>query len=362
MTSKFADIYLRNVCKYMYKTFYDMILSELKIFSKRKKILFALDANHVAGNRIIDVDILGIEGGGGVITLYVLVTHNCKIKDLYQMILIFSTNGDFYKKMIGTGKANIVDFDDIIYYDDRIDCEYNLRIQDIIHVEYMKKYSGNITIIYGTNITNSKEKNIYKYNNLFVDRFTFSNAIENKISCEYRKKHFDYHRLKNNINLSFAFTNSVCGGLTYRKEKFDGNDGHSIFKFTTNLAGYFTEIICMFCDEKITSLSIELLNYIYNENELLLANKINAKEMEKILYINLLFRESKIIDKSTRILNKYFHKHNCKHGCKKPYSASNLFEGKQSYSACSSEPLPILLLRAVVYEHTLMLYRKLTQT
>lgn len=40
------------------------------------------------------------------------------------------------------------------------------------------------------------------------------------------------------------------------------------------------------------------------------------------------------------------------HGCKQPYSAFPLGNG---------EPLPILLLRAVIYEHSLMLYRRLTQ-
>lgn len=310
-------------------------------------------------SQITDIKIFGITGIFKYVEFHVFI--NCDIPNEYntrdQFLVIFRTNGYCYDKIMDDESINIMNYDDVRRCNDRINWKFDTYIHGIYMVKYFEEHSGNIIIIHARNQIINGEI-ICKYNNLLItDKFYVTDREKirriHKPPREKREKQYKYINYRtNNKFILTSITNSKIiiatfsrcifatwindKSKTYGKSFFSITGENMVDEFNKEIVYFFINVMHKFNNKYVTQELVELMKKIYNENEQLFTNKTNVHSMEKELCRTYFLEESNMIGNAVDIL-------------------------RNEYD-CDSEPLPILLLRAVVYEYSLMLRRRLIQT
>lgn len=356
MSVKFAENYLRKICEQLHEMFYGKPLAVLEQFSKLTNAKHIFDTD----KKITELTIVGVNGTFRTITLHILIIYG----NNESMLLKFSTNYNFYKRKINVYEMQILGLRDMPYCDENINCDCDLNISDILVIKYLGNHPENITNIYGTSI--KEEENIfYKYDKLLIHEFVIGPDRYGFMNYKFTGVNYMFWQMTNHIDVSFDIGYNFNSGTksSYNKKSFIRADEESIEmdasssshegiesseymhparRLNIKLADFFMKVMHVFDDIKITSLLIGILEEIYRKNMTLFAERICIKDMRKELYGNMLRVELHFIEKTIAILRKKLI--------------------KMSDRNTREEILSVLLLRAVVFEQTLLHFRRLIQS
>lgn len=302
-----------------------------KFLGKKYNVLHSYEIRiHDINPQFDDYDITSIEILGvcntvpGLLYFDIFITFSgcCK-----SVVIIFCTHIN--------EKIACVNHTDMNYCDTIINYENNLELLGIYDVNYFKRYYENIIIIHFT--SDNGYFTLRKYESLFaIYDFYFSKWSHERFRC-YDRKH--------SINIGYILIrgrgpyidikNNVNGSIKHHIE-FNSNK-NTIEKFNKALITMFIDSIYIFDDKETKIKLIEILREISNRCGYLLPGLVNiyntGKESSELFMLD----EMEIIKNVSEILL------------------------EKSIEITNRESLPLLLMRAVVYEHTLLLFRRLTQ-
>lgn len=284
--------------------------------------------NYCFNSNIIGVDVLGISKEYGSFVLCILM----KFDEGNLVVELFFKRGfrnalDMFIK----NTVSIADFDVSNTYGGR-----RMKISKMYTIESFETRSKDI-IIYGKDICSQAEK-FYRFESLIAHKCIFAIDEQKKsIDCQYYYNNTNTTHILRGINNYFEIddpTIRISANIESYTESSELTDLtlHNICK---ELLLWFTHISQMFDSVIITRRIIDISRKTYELNDKFKIC-LSADEFERKMLANYLSYEVNAVGNVVDVLNEKLNKS---------------FE----------EPLPILILRAVVFEHALLLYRKLTQ-
>lgn len=359
MSSSEANIHLSYIRTEIYNQFHgEKISSILANYSRRMNVSdeFILTGNRKKIRTVNDIEILGMCGVCEQIKLYILLDCNDpfeKENNNYKFIITCSVCTSSMDFNMVNPLFEIKTIDDILYCSKVARYDWNtVTLLDAHRITYLKRYPADIIITHSIRLHPDYHNYIYfcKYDNLLTyNCYWADDAIYP--SCGFDDNENNSYRIKCTRNVLIAFQdithsyiidrgNSLCKRIVgWNETNYEHNyfstpsNGDEIKKFIQIFTNFFVRIISVMNDSRTTYECYNILKKIYNTIQFVFANKITFNDIRKELNVF----------------------------CIELYEITNVIDMLNDdidESTSESISLPILILRHVVYEHTLLLYRK----